>query len=35
MNMRENMRVYLVGLSLGDREIIDDDVGELYLAHAG
>lgn len=33
MDMRENMGVYLAGISPGDLEIIDDDVSELYLAH--
>ena len=34
MDVCENMGEYPVGLSPGDLEIVDDEVGELYLAHA-
>lgn len=33
VDMRENMGEYPAGLSLGDLEIVNDDVGELYFAH--
>jgi hypothetical protein len=29
----EDVGVGFVGLSFGDGEIVDDDIGEFYLAH--
>lgn len=34
MYVCEDVGVGFVGLSFGDGEIVDDDIGEFYLAHA-
>ena len=33
MYVCEDVGVSFVGLSFGDGEIVDDDIGEFYLAH--